>query len=772
MNLLLPGEEAFYQELIGLTINVPCNSWNDPNYCLKCFGENWEETSIDGEIMKVKLSRSKPPLPVFTIQFPKKKYDKVYQGFDFDYILKYCTELPEKYQLYKAHFIVRLAREAEAALVKEQAVDAEKQHDGEEETDVGREEIEHFDLGDEAINSVSGFPNKSGPKPAGDGTHPKRGRKRKVLAVVNNEEDQNTSDCSDDDADVDEVVEENEIFYDPEAPIDDAFDESGFFDASEWELNVPPVQPALNFTGSSGPQHSLPTTATPFDYFCLFIPMFFWAKWAAYTNTKAEMRRASSKASSRWQWTDICEAELKAWVASVMVWCLFKTLSFESFFKERIDIAVIWRWFRSGWRRWHEIKMNFKVSDPQQDEHHKEDKMDKIRELWDSFIGRCKAHYWPSREVGLDEAIKKFKGRCSFKQYIKNKPVRWGIKVFCVCCSATGYLWNAAFYLGKTEEPDANAKETSATTKAVLHILEPLAHKNHIVHMDNFYTSIPLFSALWKMGIQACGTVRTNRKGLCPQVAIKKSEESSFKKQPGMIRWASRGALCFIAWFAKRPVHILTNCYLPTSAGEIGQVLQWFTEAGAKIQKLINRPPAVKFYNMYMGAVDLFDQLRSYIKLDLPCNKFWHPMFWFVVESALVNSWVLYKATRESASLPLEYTHLQFRKSIAMALAAQWEAMGCRRQVATAQSPTSMYKKTRAVRVHQSLAKRKLSESPSCAEDKHMSFLAAIPLLENSSLKKRQMRCCFCKDRRTKWWCSECTVPLCKDNCYIRFHTK
>jgi hypothetical protein len=30
-------------------------------------------------------------------------------------------------------------------------------------------------------------------------------------------------------------------------------------------------------------------------------------------------------------------------------------------------------------------------------------------------------------EVALDEAIKKFKGRCSFKQYIKNKPTKWGL---------------------------------------------------------------------------------------------------------------------------------------------------------------------------------------------------------------------------------------------------------------------------------------------------------------------------------------------------------
>ena len=122
-----------------------------------------------------------------------------------------------------------------------------------------------------------------------------------------------------------------------------------------------------------------------------------------------------------------------------MIWCIFKNLSFEAFFKEKIDTSLVYKWFPSGWRRWFEIKSNFKVSDPLHDEENKSDKMWKVRELWDDFVGRCKANYWPSMEIGLDEAIKKLKGRYSFKQYIKNKPVRWGSKIF-VCVFLSGWL--------------------------------------------------------------------------------------------------------------------------------------------------------------------------------------------------------------------------------------------------------------------------------------------------------------------------------------------
>jgi Transposase IS4 len=199
--------------------------------------------------------------------------------------------------------------------------------------------------------------------------------------------------------------------------------------------------------------------------------------------------------------------------------------------------------------------------------------------------------------------------------------------------------------------------------------------------MDNWFMSIPLVLHLAKLLIWCCGTVRVNRTGLCKEVIMKKSEESTLKKPPGTIRYASIGFLCFISWFAKRAVHIVTNCYQPLAAVNdgLGTIKHWFSEKGQKVQKEISRPPAVAYYNLYMGAVDMFDQYRSYVQVEMRSRKFWHPLFWFVIESALINSWLLYKTSRQLGHLPVEYTlFFTFRKSVALALAAEWENMGCR----------------------------------------------------------------------------------------------
>ena len=60
----------------------------------------------------------------------------------------------------------------------------------------------------------------------------------------------------------------------------------------KWQRDTPPVQAATNFTGIPGPQHRLsPEISVPFNYFLLYIPIYFWSRIAQYTNCKAWMTK-------------------------------------------------------------------------------------------------------------------------------------------------------------------------------------------------------------------------------------------------------------------------------------------------------------------------------------------------------------------------------------------------------------------------------------------------------------------------------------------------
>jgi hypothetical protein len=51
---------------------------------------------------------------------------------------------------------------------------------------------------------------------------------------------------------------------------------------------------------------------------------------ATYTNTKASMATEEADGKTRF-WRNNCGADIKAWFASVISWCICKSLTFEQF---------------------------------------------------------------------------------------------------------------------------------------------------------------------------------------------------------------------------------------------------------------------------------------------------------------------------------------------------------------------------------------------------------------------------------------------------------
>jgi len=80
-----------------------------------------------------------------------------------------------------------------------------------------------------------------------------------------------------------------------------------------------------------------------------------------------------------------------------------------------------------------------------------------------SFIDNCNRgwpkNFQPYNKICLDECMIKYNGRLKFKQFIKNKPVKWGIKCFLLCDCKTNYCLKIQVYTGKSEE-NSNKRPT------------------------------------------------------------------------------------------------------------------------------------------------------------------------------------------------------------------------------------------------------------------------------------------------------------------------
>ncbi len=122
--------------------------------------------------------------------------------------------------------------------------------------------------------------------------------------------------------------------------------------------------------------------------------------------------------------------------------------------------------------------------------------------------------YKSSKENGIDEAMIKFKGRSSLKQYLPKKPIKRGFKVWVRADSWNGYVSDFEVYTGKEE-----SAEVALGSKVVQKLSRSLVGGRYHLYFDNFFSSIPLFDDLLKDNLYACATFRKDCKGIPNAIA-------------------------------------------------------------------------------------------------------------------------------------------------------------------------------------------------------------------------------------------------------------
>ena len=137
------------------------------------------------------------------------------------------------------------------------------------------------------------------------------------------------------------------------------------------------------------------------------------------------------------------------------------------------------------------------------------DKLGKIRPIIEKVSEVFRSVYSPHKELSVDEAMIPFKGRSSLKQYMPKKPVKRGIKVWAVADGTNGYICDFEVYTGK----QGDSVEKGLRARVVIGLTQLYKNTFRHVYFDNFFTSFILLIDLFKMGLYACGTIRSNQKG-------------------------------------------------------------------------------------------------------------------------------------------------------------------------------------------------------------------------------------------------------------------
>lgn len=102
-------------------------------------------------------------------------------------------------------------------------------------------------------------------------------------------------------------------------------------------------------------------------------------------------------------------------------------------------------------KRFKFISANIHVVD-HRDEDQEEGRLKKLSYLLNHFKTTCKSLYKPSQHVSVDERMVRSKNRSGIRQFIKNKPVKFGIKLWVLAEAKTGYTIDFDVYAGGKDE--------------------------------------------------------------------------------------------------------------------------------------------------------------------------------------------------------------------------------------------------------------------------------------------------------------------------------
>jgi len=435
---------------------------------------------------------------------------------------------------------------------------------------------------------------------------------------------------------------------------------------------------------------------TPFDLFSLFWEDAIFELLAVNTNLYAKSKGKPSSSSAKLrvrQWKETTAAELRIFIGLTIKMGLHKEPRLRLYWSKR---------GRNGWRkiskrplrryrvlsakypyrvprscmslnRFEQLKRYFHVSDPriQLDLKHWYEKLEPLASV---LRQRFRQYYLPGTKVAIDEMVIQFCGRSRHTLKIRNKPINEGYKIFALCDH--GYTYGFLWY-SSTEgiaELSSTPPNLSPTSRGVLQLAQLLpSHHRWNLLLDNYFTNIPLFEKLLELGIGAAGTTRVNCTGFPSTLKIEKEEAR--KVLPwGHVSGEVVRNVCCLVWQDNSSVLFMTSYHdikkkverlrrrpkkTSTNATVVHNIFQ------DQSRKVLPIPEFIDDYNYHMGSVDIADQLRSYYTTQQRCRRNWFPLFYWLLDTSLVNAYRIQKTINSTGYRKLQSEHFRFRSEVA-----------------------------------------------------------------------------------------------------------
>ena len=387
------------------------------------------------------------------------------------------------------------------------------------------------------------------------------------------------------------------------------------------------------------------------------------------------------------------------------------------------------------------------------------DRFYKVRPLFSGITKQfLQVKATPTQSV--DEVMVAYKGTMAgnLRQYIANKPDKFGYKLFCRA-SIDGFIHDMLMYQGETtfsSHPVDLCEEEEQhlmSSKLVLVLAKTIQDlKNTTIYADNYFTSIQLVEYLKdKYQCRYVGTARPNRTGNAPLMSRKEMEKKSTPR--GKHDHVSCNGVLAMVWKDNKPVTLLSS---HAGVEPISTAKRWDKDTKKKVE--VPCPAVIKEYNGKMGGIDKSDMLTHLYKSPMKSRRWYLRLFGYVVDVCTSNAWILYK--RDCKALSQKPMSLKMFRLEISNFARCYKTKPTRKLRSTPEEQPFVLPKK---------GQRSSRPSDNLRYDQ-AKFHCPV-------FVKLRMTCKFCSAKddmhRSRWVCNICQVALClteKKNCFRDFH--
>lgn len=287
------------------------------------------------------------------------------------------------------------------------------------------------------------------------------------------------------------------------------------------------------------------------------------------------------------------------------------------------------------------------------------DKMWKLRPLTDRLKANMLKHFHPEQNLSYDESMIEYYGRHGMKQFLKDKPVPFGFKVWSLC-TCSGYMVNFEVYQGKcsrkkTEDEERFGKCIAPLFSMIKDFQNDVRSLPFSFYFDNLFTGFPALIHLKLLGYNGTGTIRENRLPKSCPLKQKKKETAKLGRGYMISKSIDVEGIHLTKWVDNAVVSVASTVY---GKDPTATVQRYSSIEKKKVE--VDCPLVIAKYNKHMGGVDRMDQNISLYRIGIHGKKWWYGIFTWFIDAAIQNAWQLHRVFHP------DMAQLDFRRAIAL----------------------------------------------------------------------------------------------------------